>query len=139
MNTSSKFNEHFLKNNYEVNEFEDDYVKYLKNSPCFSMYLPPTDVNEVMKSVNTLNSRCPGYDDIPPYLLKHSSASISTPLAHIINLSLRTGIFPKKLKFAKVIPLFKSGDRGEVNNYRPISILPAFNKIFEKNNFFSTH
>jgi retron-type reverse transcriptase len=53
-------------------------------------------------------------------------------LTHIINLSLENGIFPTKLKLAKVIPLFKQGDRTNVNNYRPISLLPQFSKIFEK-------
>lgn len=132
MNISTKFNEHFLKGNSVVNESQYDYVKYLKNSPCFSMYLAPTNETEVIKVINTLCSKTPGYDDIPPNVLKHSSSLISTPLTHIINLSLRTGNFPNKLKYAKVLPLFKSGDRGDINNYRPISILPAFNKIFEK-------
>ena len=121
-----------MKDNSVVNESQYDYVKYLKNSPCFSMYLAPTNETEVIKVINTLCSKTPGCDDIPPNVLKHSSSLISTPLTHIINLSLRTGIFPNKLKFAKVLPLFKSGDRGDINNYRPISILPAFNKIFEK-------
>ena len=49
-----------------------------------------------------------------------------------MNLKLKTGIFPDALKKAKVIPLLKSGNRSDIKNYRPISILPAFSKIFEK-------
>ena len=50
----------------------------------------------------------------------------------IINQSLLTGIFPEKLKIAKVIPLYKKEDRLIMGNYRPISHLPAISKLFEK-------
>ena len=50
----------------------------------------------------------------------------------IINKSFELGIFPKALKLAKVIPIFKAGSRLDVNNYRPISLLPTFSKIIEK-------
>jgi hypothetical protein len=55
-----------------------------------------------------------------------------TPITHIINLSLSTGIVPTKMKIAKVIPIFKSGDRSDFSQYRPISILPVFSKLLEK-------
>ena len=51
---------------------------------------------------------------------------------HIFNLSLQTGIFPDKLKIARVTPLFKRGEKYELGNYRPISVLPSFSKILEK-------
>ena len=60
-----------------------------------------------------------------------------------VNQSLTTGIFPDNLKLAKVIPLFKKGDPTSINNYRPISLLPALSKIFERviynqiNNYFT--
>jgi len=57
---------------------------------------------------------------------------IAQPLAHCIKLSLSTGIVPKMTKIAKIIPIFKVGDRNEMSNYRPISILPTFSKALEK-------
>ena len=54
------------------------------------------------------------------------------PLKHIVNLSLSTGEVPLLMKTAKVVPIFKSGDPTDVNNYRPISLLSSFGKILEK-------
>jgi hypothetical protein len=53
------------------------------------------------------------------------------PLENIFNSCLQFGVFPKKLKIAKILPIFKKGDRDKINNYRPISILPAISKILE--------
>ena len=50
-------------------------------------------------------------------------------MLHIFNLSLQTGIFPGKLKIARVTPLFKGGENYELGNYRTISVLPCFSKI----------
>ena len=57
---------------------------------------------------------------------------LTLPLSHIINLSLISGIVPDQLKISRVIPLFKSGNKSSFSNYRPVSVLPAFSKIFEK-------
>ena len=54
------------------------------------------------------------------------------PLAHIINLSISNDIVPDEMKTACVIPLYKSGDRELIVNYRPVSILPSFSKFFER-------
>ena len=131
LNIANAFNEHFITATSDTNEGMD-YTNYVSASSNFSMYLAPTNEAEVKNCLNTFNSTTPGYDDITPVLLKHTSSLISIPLAHIINLTLKTGIFPDQLKKAKVIPIFKSGDRSDINNYRPISILPAVSKIFEK-------
>ena len=54
------------------------------------------------------------------------------PLAFIINLAIKTGIFPNDLKMARITPAYKSGAKDSFDNYRPISILPALSKIFER-------
>ena len=57
---------------------------------------------------------------------------ISGILADILNTSISTGVYPSKLKMAKIIPIFKQDDDTDVQNYRPIALLSDFNKIFEK-------
>ena len=66
------------------------------------------------------------------YLIKRIINEINVPLAHIFNLSLSKGVFPEKLKTAKVVPIFKSGRKDLCDNYRPISLLSTLSKILEK-------
>jgi Reverse transcriptase (RNA-dependent DNA polymerase) len=66
------------------------------------------------------------------HLVKKSLPLIAEPLIHIFNLSLLQGVVPDKFKIAKVIPVFKSGNPQDMNNYRPISLLCSFSKILEK-------
>jgi hypothetical protein len=71
-------------------------------------------------------------NNISMYLLKKVISRISDPVLHIFNKSLQFGIVPSNLKIAKVVPIFKSGDAQDMNNYRPISLLCSFSKILEK-------
>ena len=81
---------------------------------------------------NMKNKNTKGCDQISNKLLKAIKTEIAKPLSFIINQSLKTGSFPVKLKLARVRPLFKKGDPQIINNYRPISILPAISAIFER-------
>ncbi len=65
-------------------------------------------------------------------LLKKHSATLLSPIAHLVNLSIKTGEFPQNFKTAVVTPIFKSGDTDEVCNYIPISIVPVISKVLEK-------
>ena len=76
-------------------------------------------------------SHSKGYDGLSAEHLKLINKDISKCLTLIINQSLNSGIFPDKLKIAKVTPIFKKGDKQIITNYRPISVLPVISKSFE--------
>ena len=69
---------------------------------------------------------------ISPKLLKLIIESIIGSLVKLVNKSISEQTYPNALKIAKIIPIHKSGNKQDMNNYRPISILSCFNKIFEK-------
>jgi len=73
-----------------------------------------------------------GYDEIPTSILKISLPYITSWLIYLCNKSMSSGIFPTWLKFSQVAPIFKKGDKDKLTNYRPISLLTSFSKIFEK-------
>jgi hypothetical protein len=72
------------------------------------------------------------FDGVSSKMIKFVINEIATPLAHIFNRSLTSGIFPSKLKKSRVIPIFKSGQKSDCDNYRPISLLSSISKILEK-------
>ena len=73
-----------------------------------------------------------GLDKISARLLKNSARAIAVSVTKLLNLSIKTGRFSKLWKCSKITALFKSGDRTNASNYRPISILPTLSKILEK-------
>jgi hypothetical protein len=78
------------------------------------------------------NKHSTGWDEIPISVIKAVSPYILRPLTHIINTTLSSGVFPDKLKFSVITPVFKDGDRTNIDNYRPIALLSTFSKIIEK-------
>ena len=90
-------------------------------------------ISYVQTQLSSLDiSKATGLDDLSAKMLRLSSHIIAAPLTQIINLSIRTKIFPDSLKHAKVTPCFKKGDKSDKTNYRPISILPIISKIIER-------
>ena len=72
-----------------------------------------------------------GFDGVSSRVVKRITPAILEPLCHLFNLSLKTGFIPLEFKISRVIPLFKSGRKDDFGNYRPISLIPAFAKLFE--------
>ena len=117
----------------KIGKTDISYTSFLTNRCLNSLYLKPTDKNEIMKLIAKLNqSKALGPNSIPVNILKDNSDIFSEPLSKLINLSFQQGIFPETLKTAQVSPVHKKDDVLLYNNYRPISLLSIFSKLFEK-------
>ena len=109
------------------------FSKFLGKSIPNSIFFAPTTKYEITDIVTAMkNKQSAGHDDISNFILKGVILSIADPLAHIFNASILSGTFPEQMKIAKVIPLFKKGDKLDPSNYRPISLLSTLSKILEK-------
>lgn len=98
-----------------------------------SMYVNETTAEEVTTCIRNLkNGSSHQESDLPIFIWKNVADIIAEPLSKIINKSFTTGIYPDELKICKIIPVYKKGDKDNIKNYRPISILPIMSKVFEK-------
>ena len=102
----------------------------LKDRVLDHLILKDVLLSELEECIVGLKNSSAGWDDVTSNVIKKSCLNIRHPLLYIINLSFKTGLFPSELKIARVVPLFKSGTLFSI--YRPVSILPAFSKIFER-------
>lgn len=126
-----------LFNDYFVSLAKEQYnsacTTYLSDSISESAFLAPTTAGELSHAFSSVkNSTCCDAYDIQIKPIKHVLDIIAELLEHIFNLAFSTGIFPQKLQVAKVVVLYKGGDKNALNNYRPISILPVISKGLEK-------
>ena len=97
-----------------------------------TVFLAPVTQEEIKLKIKSLKDTATGYDEINAMSLKLVNQFITQPRTHLCNLSLTQGVFPEKLKIANVIPLYKTDYSMSFNNYRPVSLLCALSKIFEK-------
>ena len=146
---ANALNEHFTKIGKNLadkerpernNSFRTDYIT---DPISESLFLRPTNNYEVLKKINQLKNKAT--TDIRVSLLKYVKQEIVSGLVIIFNKSFEEGRFPARLKIAKVILIFKSEERTDPSNYRPISLLSVFDKLLEKlmcnrlNPFFQKH
>ena len=128
---------------------DNNYNHYLRNkrreNPN-SIFLFPTDANEIYKTIISLKpKKSSGYDNLNTKMLKNLEEELAFPLSLLINRSFSEGVVPDLLKIAKVIPVYKSKENDVLSNYRPISLLPSLSKVYEKvmykrlYNFLETH
>ena len=102
---------------------------------AFPIYLPPIRTNELelLKLIKELNiSKSSAIDHLSTRVLKQAFSSQLTRLVRIFNFSFHDGLIPDSWKCATVIPLHKGGDNSDVNNFRPVSLLPIQGKLIEK-------
>ena len=108
----------------------DAFQCFLKNRVNSSIYMSPTSVDEIHEIIqNFKNDKA---SDISIFVLKKYSGFISGKLSRFINNFMNDGCFPEILKIGKITPIYEKDDPQKLGNYRPISVLPIFSKIFEK-------
>lgn len=140
---ANEFNSHFLNapnalrlqvnNSYfnQVLEYNDIFAPRINCKMSF--FMKPTTTGEVLSIIHNLkHNKAPGFDGVGSTVVKQIAPSIINVLTYLYNFSLSTGEFPKCLKKAVVIPIFKRGDCRQPNCFRPISLLSVFSKILEK-------
>ena len=120
----------FLANNIPPSQTDPLFYVPRRNDIKFDFKI--LSWSEVKDIIDSLNNSASGIDDIPPKVLKSVADEIIDPITFICNMSFKDGLFPSELKLAKISPIFKSGDKTVISNYRPISVLPAISKVLEK-------
>ena len=153
--SSMKLGDHLLCTPQEiVNGFASFFQSlYIQSSTIdLSNFVSPVNVpalsissfsNEiVLKFLKKFKSNLTsGPDCIPSFLLKDCAIIFVEPLTKIFNLILKTSSFPSIWKISKIYPVFKSGDRNNIAQYRPIVLSSNFSKLFEMvlNDYLSAH
>ena len=88
---------------------------------------------EVYTALSSLDPfKAHGIDEVGPRILRSCALALYVPLHHLFCLSLSCGFFPLDWCTHVITPLYKSGDKSSVKNYRPISLLPTVSKVFER-------
>ena len=137
---ATEFNKYFISLASNLNSAVEDitpsdlsiptFYEYLKSPKKDSIVMFDCDNTEISTIIAELvNGKA---SDIPIKVIKRSSHVISPVLSKYYNILMQAGIFPDALKIGKITPIFKKGDSELIENYRPISTLPVFGKIFEK-------
>ena len=117
----------------QIDESHTPFTSYLKENNVQTFEFQPVNQQIVSSVISELRSKSSAAEDsVSTTMLKNLKAELIEPLSVLINQSLSSGIFPDKLKKALVSPIHKKDSRSECANYRPISILPAISKVFEK-------
>lgn len=109
-----------------------DSINLICEPPLQMLDLPTIDERVIVASVKKLKNRMTsGPDRIPSFLVKDCCAAFVPALLRLFNLAMSTSTFPAVWKQARVCPVLKAGDTSMISNYRPISVLCNFAKVFE--------
>ena len=131
---ANEFNKYFIsiasKLNENVQVSPNDFKKFLPSSQMHSMFLSECTEYEISDIITNLQNG--KSSDIPISVIKKTNNIISPILTWHLNYLMNIGKFPDELKLGKITPIFKKDNEELLENYRPVSTLPIFGKIFEK-------
>ena len=115
-------------------KYHDNTCLTGKRNPARSRFIfqrtSPRDIFNILMSLKREKSS--GYDEIPASLIIDGAGVLCEPLSYMINRSLDNSLFPESEKCAKITPIYKSVEKSEMDNYRPISVLPVLSKAIER-------
>ena len=115
------------------NTRQNEFMKFMGEGCNKSMYMHKTNPTEIKKLISNLDSKkSAGFDELSAKFLQLCAPHISETLANIFNASISNGVYPDLLKTARVTPIYKTGEKSDPSNYRPISVLSLLNKVYEK-------
>ena len=137
---ANAFNKYFISIASELNSNMDEINLNKSQFQSFTDFLNPSNTNSIFLEectcfeINEIISELQNgkASDIPIKVIKKSAHLIADPLSQIFNQLMESGKFPEKLKVGKITPVYKKGNSELIENYRPISTLPIFGKIYEK-------
>ena len=117
----------------KIGTTDDNFVSYIRNTKSEFAAFHPITIGSVYNLLSGLSSnKATGIDKISSKIIKIAAPVFSDSLTHIFNQSIAQSFFPDEWKIARVVPLFKNGQRNLPENYRPISVLPVISKIMER-------
>ena len=106
---------------------------YLFSEPSpNSMYVNPVEPSEICDIINNLKNKATLDTKISALKIANTDIKFTQVFAKVTTSSFNQGVFPQSLKTARVVPIHKNGAKTDVSNYRPISLLTSFSKIYEK-------
>ena len=131
---ANEFNKYFVSSACQLNDKvqiqSGDFGKFMPSSQANSMFLNECSEDEVNTIIRELQNG--KSSDIPIGVIKKTSKIISPILSSHFNYLMKVGKFPDELKLGKITPIYKKESDELLENYRPVSTLPIFGKIFEK-------
>ena len=117
----------------EIPPSKQTFQNYVKNPTRNSLSIKPVTKEEIQQEIKLLkNNKAIGPQSIPTKLFKTFNKALNEPLSNLINLSFIKRVFPNVLKTAQILLTFKKGDKTEMDNYSPISLISNVSKILEK-------
>ena len=115
------------------NSSKNKFISFFTNPVIPSLFLKPIKPKELIEIVSKMkNNTSPGYDNISVKVVKRVIQFISNTLCKVFNCSMCNGTVPDQMKIGRVTPIHKKGDVSIMNNYRAISVLAIFTKMFER-------
>ncbi len=111
----------------------DRYLNKHRQPNNRSIFFTPTDTIEISDIIHKMKPKqSSGHDELTPHLVIQLAGELSQPISMLINMSIQSSVVPNCLKLSKVVPIYKSKNKDDFANYRPVSLLPVISKILEK-------